>query len=405
MPPARRSLRIPDKTNKICVMLKSKPIYKKPQGFSILCCFLLLFVFMSGCTQKAEQQEYITIGALLPLTGEDSDEGLRALNGLQLAREEINKSGGILGKKLDIIVLNDRGNEEYILQQYNALKERGVAAIIGSSYSGVTMALVREAEKDGIPVISPTASNPDVTKGRPNVFRAIFIDDYQAEVMAHFAYKSLGARTAVVLKNADETGYGQITEPFAESFTAAGGRIIAVEVYSPEDDYAAILRKYAADPPDLFYCPENYIPAANLVNAAYETGLQNTHILGTDAWDGLLTYVYQPEAMENVYYTSPFSFDDEDEIVAQFVINYFNSFSQMPMTGSAAAYTSVYILAEAIKKAGNTESGNIVSAIKSNVLDLITGRIQFDENNNPRPNVYILQIKDGIYATYEKMSL
>jgi len=368
-------------------------------------CVMLLAVLMSGCTQKAQQREYITIGALLPLTGESSDEGLRALNGLQLARKEINESGGVLGKMLDIIVLNDRGDEEYILQQYDALKERGVAAVIGSSYSNVTMALARAAEKDGMPVISPTATNPDVTKGRPNVFRAIFIDDYQAEAMAYFAYNSLGARTAVVLKNTDENSYGHITEPFISSFIADGGRISAVEYYAPADDFADILRKYTANPPDIFYCPENYLPAAHLVNAAHAEGLHKSYLLGTDAWDGLLTYVYQPEAMEHAYYSAPFCFDDKDEVVAQFVRNYFTSFSQMPLTGSATSYTCVYILAEAIKKAGNTERGSIVEAMKSNELDMITGRIKFDENNNPRQNVYILQIKGGIYATYEKMSL
>jgi len=360
---------------------------------------------MSGCAPKTKQREYITIGALLPLTGESSDEGLRALNGLHLAKKEINESGGVLGKMLDIIVLNDRGDEEYIVRQYNVLKEKGIAAIIGSSYSNVTMALAHAAEKDGIPVISPTATNPDITKGRPNVFRAIFIDDYQAEAMAYFAYHSLGARTAVVLKNMDENSYGHITEPFAQSFVAGGGQIIAVELYAPTDSFADILVKYAANPPDIVYCPENYMPAANLVNAAYATGLHKTYLLGTDAWDGLLTYVYQPEAMEHAYYSAPFCFDDKDEIVAEFVRHYFASFSQMPLTGSATAYMCVYILAEAIKKAGNTESNDIVAAIKSNELDMVTGRIKFDENNNPRQNVYILQIKGGIYATYEKMSL
>jgi branched-chain amino acid transport system substrate-binding protein len=376
-----------------------------PRKLPLLTCFLLLAVFIFGCTKKAERQEYITIGALLPLTGEDSDEGLRGLNGLQLAKEEINKSGGILGKILDIIVLNDKGDEEYIVRQYNALKEKGVVAVIGSSYSNVTMALAQAAEKDGMPVISPTASNPDITKGRPNVFRAIFIDDYQAEVMAHFAHNSLNARTAVVLSNQNLGNSKLTSEVFTESFKKLGGIIDSVEPYSTDNDFAAILGKYAANPPDLFYCPENFIPAANLVNAAYETGLHNTYILGSDAWDGLLTYVYKPEAMEKVYYPAPFSFDDKDEIVAQFVRNYFSSFSQMPLTGSATAYTSVYILAEAIKKAGNTQSGNIVSAIKSNELNMITGRIRFDENNNPHPNVYILQIKGGVYTTYEKMSL
>jgi branched-chain amino acid transport system substrate-binding protein len=152
--------------------------------------FLLFAAACLCCCSKKERVEPITIGALLPLTGEDFDEGLRALNGLQLAKSEINEGSGILGKKLNIIVLNDKGDEEHVLKQYNILKKKGVAAIIGSSYSGISKVLAKEAAKEGIPVISPTASSPDVTKGHYNVFRAIFIDDYQAEVMAKFARRS-----------------------------------------------------------------------------------------------------------------------------------------------------------------------------------------------------------------------
>jgi len=367
-------------------------------------CFILLAA-VAGCSSKPQRQEYITIGALLPLTGEDSDEGLRALNGLQLAKEEINGAGGILGKKLDVIVLNDRGDEGYIVQQYNALKEKGVAAIIGSSYSGVTIALAQAAEKDGMPIISPTASSPEVTRGRANIFRAIFIDDYQAEAMAYFAYNSLRARTAVVLSNSNADNFKRTSEVFSESFKGLGGLISATEPYSTDTGFADILGKYTASPPNIIFCPDNYISAVKLVNTAYETGLNNTHILGTDAWDGLLAYVVHQDAMENVFYTAPFSFDDSDEEVMRFVRSYFNSFSQMPLSGSATAYTCIYILAEAIKKAGNTAPDDIVLAIKSNELDLVTGRIQFDENNNPRTNVYIIQITGGVYSTYEKLSL
>jgi branched-chain amino acid transport system substrate-binding protein len=375
--------------------------------FKIICLLFLTVTMttLNGCTPKPKQQEYITIGALLPLTGEDSDEGLRALNGLQLAKEEINESGGILGKKMDIIVLNDRGDGEYIVRQYNALKEKGVIAVIGSSYSNVTLALAKEAEKDGLPVISPTASNPEVTKGRANVFRAIFIDDYQAEIMALFARGSLNAETAVVLINDANDGFKIIADVFTKSFTDRGGQIMNVEHYSVRNNFADILKKYAANPPDVIFCPENYIPAARLINAAYETGLNNTHILGSDAWDGLLAYVYHTEAMENAYYSAPFSFDDTDIGVSRFIRNYFEAFSQMPLSGSAAAYTCVYILAEAVKKAENTDKNDIISAIKSNELDLITGRIKYDENNNPRINVYVIQIKGGKYSTYKKLSL
>jgi branched-chain amino acid transport system substrate-binding protein len=374
------------------------------QLISLLICLPLIPLIIAGCSSKPEQ-EYITIGALIPLTGEDSDEGLRALNGLQIAKEEINKTGGILGKKLDVIVFDDRGDVEYIVEQYNRLKERGVAAIIGSSYSDATIALAKEAEKDGIPIISPTASNPDVTRGRKNVFRAIFIDDYQAEVMAYFAYNSLGARTAVVLSNQDVAGYKQTAEVFTGSFKACGGLVTAFVPYTAEDNFSEIVGRLAASPPDLIYCPENFVPASRLVNAAYEAGLNATHITGCDAWDGLLAYIYQSEAMKNVFYSAPFSFDDQDAEVTHFVRNYFDSFSQMPLTGSATAYTCVYILAEAIKKAGNIDKEHIISAMKANELDLVTGHLQFDENNNPRTNVYIIQIENGIYATYEKLSL
>jgi branched-chain amino acid transport system substrate-binding protein len=358
----------------------------------------------SGCSPK-QGQELITIGALLPLTGEDSDEGFRALNGLQLAKEEININGGILGKKLDVIVLNDRSDEEYIVEQYNNLKKRGIVAVIGSSYSSATLALAKEAEKDGLPIISPTATSPDVTKGRSNVFRAIFIDDYQAEVMAYFAYNSLGARTAAVLSNQDVDQFKKVAEIFSGSFKALGGIVAADVSYSAKDDFADIVASFAASPPDVIFCPNDYVPASKLVNAVYEADLTSTRVLGIDNWDGLLAYVYHPGAMENVYYSAPFAYDDHDEEVTQFVRGYFDFFTQMPLSGSATAYTCVYILAEAIKTAGNTNRESIVAAMKANELDLITGHLKFDENNNPRTNVYIIQIKDGVYSTYEKLSL
>jgi len=370
-------------------------------------CFLFLAVIIftvNSCSARSSR-EFITIGALLPLSGEDSDEGFRALNGMYIAKKQINENGGILGKKLDIIVLNDRGDEEYIVQQYNKLKEKGVAAIIGSSYSSVTIALAKAAEKDGIPVISPTASSPEVTKGRKNVFRAIFIDDYQAEVMAYFARNSLKARTAVVFKNKNNDNFNHIVDVFEESFKERGGSIMAAETYSTWNDFPGILRKYVNNPPDVIFCPEDYVPAAKLANTAYASGLVNTPILGSDAWDGLLTYINNPDTMKNVYYSAPFSFDDQDEKVVQFVREYFDCFSQMPLSGSATAYTCVYILTEAIKKAKGTDKDAFVTAIKENIIDSITGHIQFDEDNNPHTNVYIIHLKGGEYSTYEKLRL
>jgi branched-chain amino acid transport system substrate-binding protein len=368
-----------------------------------IACAFFFAICIGGCS-KNEQSEYITVGALLPLTGEDFDEGLRALNGMQLAKSEINANGGLLGKKLNILVLNDRGDEEHILRQYNILKKKGVAAIIGSSYSSVTKVLAMESAKDGIPVISPTASSPDITRGHNNVFRAIFIDDYQAEVIARFARKSLKAKNAVILFNASNSSFKQAAEIFAENFTDHGGQVTAIKPYDSENEYREILKEYRSKPPDVIYCPEDYVPAAKLVNTVFELGMDSTYVLGSDAWDGILSYVSEPEARKRAYYTVPFSFDYPDPKVEMFVRNYFSTFSQMPLAGSACAYTSVYILSEAIKKAGNTKHDSIVLAMKENELNTIIGHVKFDKNNDPRTNVYVIQIRDGIYSVYEKMT-
>jgi len=223
--------------------------------------FCLFFVTVSiilcaSCGRvptKPEEQERITIGALFPLTGTFCDEGIRALNGLLLARKDINENGGVLGRQLDVITLDDRGDPWYVVEQYKALKEKGVIAIIGSSYSDVTLELAKAAEKDGIPVISPTASNPEVTKGRENVFRVIFLDDYQARILASFAQKTLHAKTALIINGASGR-YNRISDIFAEAFRSRGGSIVAAERYSGPGDFDAILKKYKSKQPDVIFC-------------------------------------------------------------------------------------------------------------------------------------------------------
>jgi branched-chain amino acid transport system substrate-binding protein len=223
--------------------------------------------------------------------------------------------------------------------------------------------------------------------------------------MAYFAFYHLDARTAAVFINNNYDSYVQAAGVFVESFTAHGGYIMAIEYFSSEDDFPYLLNKFVDNPPDIIFCPEDFIPASVLVNTAHEMGFSDTYLLGSDAWDGLLAYVFNFEAMERAYYSAPFSFDDETPEVVYFVRNFFNAFSQMPLTGSAAAYNCVYILAKAIEAVETTEWADIISAMRSMEFDLMTGRIYFDENNNPHTNVFIIQIKDGVYSTREKIYL
>ena len=355
---------------------------------------------------KPKQQEYITIGALFPLTGEYCDEGIRALNGLQLARQEINDNGGVLGKKLDIIALDDKGDEEIVVRQYNILKERGVVAVIGSSFSPATLALAKAAEKDGIPVISPTASSPEVTSGRANVFRMIFLDDYQARALASFASVTLRAKTALVIDG--DARYSLASKSFEEAFRSRGGRVVAHERYGDPQEFDAILNKYAAKQPDVIFCPSDYIAAAVLAEAAHRVGLDKTSFIGIDAWDGILNFLHETAVMDRVYYAAPFAFDDTTAKVTEFSQKYFDNFSYMPISTSALSYSAVQILVAAIGKAGSAKAEDIIMELKTGVHEAVTGQLRYDAQNNPfnpQTSVYIMRIKDGYYTSLEKIRI
>ena len=374
--------------------------------FATFCFPMLAWVGISviGCAPTIDQEEYVTIGVLLPLTGESADAGHRGIDGILLAKSEINENGGVLGKKLDFIILNDRDDKEHVVRQYHVLKKKGVVAIIGSIYSDATRELAKVAAVDAMPVITPTASHPDITLGCENVFRAYFTDDYQGEVMATFAHESLNVKTAVTFRSRKNDSFAQAADATVKTFEKCGGKIVEVEHYDSERDFAAILEKYKDNPPDAIFCPNDYVPAARLIHDVYEAGMRDTYLLGSDAWDGLLVYVTNAESTKKVFYPVPFLFDDDTPIVAGFVQRFYTAFSHTPLTDAATAYTCAHIVSDAIKKAGNTNAADIISAMKENEPDTILGRIKFDENNSPRINVCIVQIKDGVCSTYKKIN-
>ncbi|MCL2218854.1 MAG: ABC transporter substrate-binding protein [Chitinispirillia bacterium] len=356
--------------------------------------------------RAGKQDEYITIGAIFPLTGHYCDEGVRALNGIKQARQEINDAGGVLGKKIDIIVLDDKGDKQRVVEQYNVLKEMGVVAIIGSLFSNVTLPLAEAAAADGMPVISPTASNPEVTKGRKNVFRLIFLDDDQSRIVAGFAHKTLGAKTALII--AGDERFEGMHKVFEEAFKAAGGQVIGKERFTARRDFGAILNKYGRNHPDVIFCATDYTIAAELAEAVNDAGFDGVKLLGTDAWDGILTFAHRLEAMERVYYASPFAFDEIHPAVARFSQRYFDNFSYTPISTAAQSYSAVQILVKAIESAGSTKAEDIIEVMRTGVFDVIAGHMSFDENNNPcslDASVYIMEIKGGYYRSVEKIRI
>lgn len=327
-----------------------------------------------GGNQTQEESSTIKVGGMGPLTGSAAMYGTTIEKGAKLAFEEINNNGGVLGKKLEYISLDEKADPIEAVNAYNKLVDEGVVAILGSVTSKPTLAVAELAAKDGMPMITPTGTQINITDAGPNVFRVCFTDPYQGSTLAKFAKDKLNAKTAAVMVNTSSD-------------------------YSDGDkDFKAQLTKINGENPDILMVPEYYELSALIATQAREIGMKSTFV-GPDGWDGIIGAL-DPSAysvVDNSYFTNHYSAEDSSEKVQSFLKKYREKYNEEPTAFSALAYDNVYILKNAIEKAGTTDKEDLVKAIKASDMDGITGHLTFDEKNNPIKAVTIIKVKDGKY--------
>ena len=352
-----------------------------------------------GGNQTQEESSTIKVGGMGPLTGSAAMYGTTIEKGAKLAFEEINNNGGVLGKKLEYISLDEKADPIEAVNAYNKLVDEGLVAILGSVTSKPTLAVAELAAKDGMPMITPTGTQINITDAGPNVFRVCFTDPYQGSTLAKFAKDKLNAKTAAVMVNTSSDYSDGIANAFIEQAKKEGIEIVAKEGYSDGDkDFKAQLTKINGENPDILMVPEYYELSALIATQAREIGMKSTFV-GPDGWDGIIGAL-DPSAysvVDNSYFTNHYSAEDSSEKVQSFLKKYREKYNEEPTAFSALAYDNVYILKNAIEKAGTTDKEDLVKAIKASDTDGITGHLTFDEKNNPIKAVTIIKVKDGKY--------
>lgn len=346
----------------------------------------------------------IKIGGLAPLTGDIAVYGVAASNGEKLAIDEINKAGGLLGKQIEFIVLDEKGDVNEAVNAYNKLVDQEkVIAILGDVTSKPTISVAQLAAKTGIPVVTPTATALDVTKQGANVFRACYIDPFQGEIMAQFAKENLKATKVAVIYNSGDDYSNGLKASFEAKAAALGLTVAAEESYSKGDtDFKAQLTKIAASGAEALFVPDYYNTVALIANQAKSTGL-GMPLLGVDGWDGVLTAA-KPEDVEGYYFANHYSTEDTDPKVQNFLKSYEAAYKETPNALAALGYDAAYIMAEAIKTAGSTDSAKVVAALKATNYTGVTGNVKFDADRNPTKSVTIIQIVGGAYKFAGKVN-
>lgn len=364
-------------------------------------------MLIGGCGKSGEvaKPETIKIGGMAPLTGALAIYGVTTTNGAELAVKEINENGGVLGKKIEYVMLDTKGDSTEAVMAYNKLVDEKVAGIIGEVTSKPTLAVAEVAVQDNMPLITPTGTQVDITEVGPNIFRVCFTNPYQGKVLAITSKERLGADTvAVMLNNSSDYSDG-IAKAFIEESEKLGMKVMGVEGYADGDkDFRPQLTKLAAMNPDAILIPEYYEQAALIATQAREVGVKSIFV-GSDGWDGIAKTLDQSAyaAIENSYFTNHFSMEDQSEKIQDFLKDYREAYKEDPSAFSALGYDAVYMMKSAIEKAGSTDKQKIVDALKGIEYDGVTGYLTFDDHNNPIKAVTVLKIENGKYVFDSKV--
>ena len=369
----------------------------------------LCFLTLASCTSSGGDTaptEEIVIGEYGSLTGEDATFGTSTKNGIEIAVDEINAAGGLLGKKVRVIVEDDQGKaEEAQIVVTKLITKDKVVAVLGEVASSRSLAAAPVAQQYGVPMISPSSTNVEVTRKGDYIFRVCFLDPFQGLVMAKFATNTLKLTKVAVLRDIKSDYSVGLANAFIENFKNMGGTIVGDESYSAGDtDFNAQLTSIKARSPQAIFVPGYYTAVGLIARQAKKQGL-NVPLLGGDGWDSPKLTEIGGKDLDGSFLTNHYSVDDPSPEAQRFLAAYKARFNAVPDALGGLAYDSAMVLFEAIKRAGSTDGKKIRDEIaRTKDHSGVTGKITLDAERNANKPAVVLEIKDGRFVYRETIN-
>lgn len=357
-------------------------------------------MMIGGCKDKAGDNSAnaeggeIKIGVFLSLSGKNADFGKTTKNGIELAVEEINAAGGIGGKKLVIVDKDTRSKPEEAQTVAKQLATQDkVAVAIGSVESGQSIKAAPVFQEAGIPMVSPSSTNPDVTKQGDRIFRVCYLDDFQGQACAAFAFKDLGLKKAAIIFAQDDDYSRGLADFFRTSFKAMGGTIVEDVAFQGEvSEFKDQVSKIASANPEVIFAPVYYGSIGLIARDFRKQGVK-APLLGGDGWESPQLIQLAGETLEGCYFGYHYDPDDKDPKVQSYLKNYKAKFNTEPNSLSALGYDAVYTVKAAIELGGGASSEQITQGLRK-VKDFhgVTGTYSIDENRNAKKPITMLKI-------------
>ena len=366
-----------------------------------VCAALLVALATAGCSDAgpdSSRPDVLRIGQFGPLTGSEATFGQSAQAGVQLAVEEQNARGGVLGRKVEVVSYDDRGSSQEAGTAVTRLvTEDHVVALIGEETSSLSIAGGEVAQRYGVPMISPSSTNARVTAVGDKIFRVCFVDAFQSYALARFAREHLKASRVAILYDQSQAYAVGFKDDFTTAFQAMGGTVPPPQAYSRGDqDFSAQLTSIRELRPDAVLAPGYYTDGANIAIQARRLGL-TVPLLGGDGWDSAQFAAIGGDVVLHTFYSNHYSRQDPRPEVRSFVARFGQRFpGETPDSVAALSYDAARLLFAAMERAPSLSGQDLASALAA-TRDFpgITGTISMDGERNARKPAVILEMRKG----------
>ena len=357
---------------------------------------ICLLGFLGIFSHPAMAAKPIKIAAIFAKTGIAAVQNAAYIQIIELAVEEINNKGGVIGRPVELIVLDNKSTPIGSTQAAKEAVKLQVTAVIGSGLSSHSLAVAPILQQEGIPMITPVSTNPKVTHIGNYIFRVCFIDSFQGAAMAKFAYTDLRARTAVVLRNIDEAYCVTLGEYFINAFKHYGGKVLLDGNYRGKAvDFSDLLKKTMKLSPDVVYIPGYTRDSGLIIKQAASIGVKAI-FLGGDAWAEI--FKYAGTAANGSYHSAPWHPDVQFEKSIHLKTLYHQKYKkEITNTSQPLSYDATIVMADAIARANSLDRSKIRDALaQTKGFQGATGNLTFDEYGDPLgKEVIILKLENG----------
>lgn len=379
------------------------------KAMSIVLAVVLCLACFAGCKKsEGSDGQTLIIGGSGPLTGDAASYGISVQQGAELAIEEINAAGGVNGIKFELKFEDDVADPATAVQAYATLYDDGMKVSMGTVTSGACVAVTEEVKKDGMLMLTPSASQKECTQ-YDNCFRLCFMDPDQGTYAAQFiADHNVGSKIAVLYDKSSDYSSG-IYENFKAKAQELNLEIVTEQAFTDQSktDFSVQLQAIKSSGADLLFMPFYYQEAALVITQAADAGLDVT-FFGVDGMDGIIAQMGEAKAelTEGIILLTPFVAASTDEKISSFVEAYEKAYDATPDQFAADAYDVIYTIKAAMEKAAIEDvedkelNEKLIAAMTEIEVDGVTGKMTWSADGEPTKSAQAVVIQDGVYVEY-----